>query len=300
MASNAQLAHVWAQNRHASGDGSNFFFCGPTIYSFGRHFPIARFTDATAGGLPVVLFTIENGWGGYTGRHIGHARNALHGLNVEVIECLEPGTRDGRHNSRELSQEDQHAANVEDYGARYLDALKAAALARSRGPQHIERAEQLRQWCALYCEAFALDVPAWVTDEAPANLPEIRARAAKHAAEEKDRKRAKLAGDAAEWRAGGRAELPYAYPDTLLRLSRNGRHVETSRGASVPVSDARRLWRLVAQCVATATGLTTPPPVAVGAFELRSISREGCCIVGCHTLDYSESLAFAAAQGWPL
>jgi hypothetical protein len=294
---NSQVAHVWAQQRKPEGEGSNFYFNGTTIYSFGGHFPIARFTDRTLDGQRVVLFTIENGWGGYTGRHIHHVYGALRGLPVRIIDCLEPATRSGRHNSRVLTQEAQHFNNLEDYAERFSAALLKASRARKHAELYVQRAEQIREWCAAYCEAFNLPVPQWVTDEIPTDLAGIKARAQETARMENERKRAELAAKVAEWRNGNTVSI-HEHPDTMLRLSRNGLKVETSRGAEVPVADARNLWRMVARCVATATGLKTPPPVSVGQFQLREIHADGTCIVGCHTLDYSETRAFASAQGW--
>jgi hypothetical protein len=294
---NSQVAHVWAQQRKPEGEGSNFYFSGDTIYSFGGHFPIARFTEQTVNESRVVLFTIENGWGGYTGRHINFARNALSGLDVCVIECLEPAARNGSHNSpRDLSEDDRHARNLADYETRYTKALASAAKARTHGPLHIERAEKMRVTCLLYCEAFDINPPAWTAEEISFDKDAARERVAQAI----ERKRAKMAKSVSEWRAGENRVFIDEYPDTLLRLSSNGLHVETSRGASVPVKDARNLWRMVSRAQRWNDPVNIPPskPFAVGDFELRNIRADGTCVVGCHTLTFEETRAFATAQGW--
>src|SRR5258708_2866708 len=52
---NGMVAHVWAQQTNEEGrsNNGNFYFRGDTIFSYGHHFPIARFSvDKT-----VVWFT---------------------------------------------------------------------------------------------------------------------------------------------------------------------------------------------------------------------------------------------------
>jgi len=68
---NQQVAHLWASGNKASGKGSNFYFEGDTIYSYGSHFPIAR--RITEG---FYLIT-ERGYSNSTSRHISCTRRAI-------------------------------------------------------------------------------------------------------------------------------------------------------------------------------------------------------------------------------
>jgi len=68
---NSQVAHIWAQNNNETAHGSNFYCEGGTIYSYGQHFPIARFTNG------VCLFTNQT-YSITTSQHISKARNALY------------------------------------------------------------------------------------------------------------------------------------------------------------------------------------------------------------------------------
>jgi hypothetical protein len=112
---------------------------------------------------------------------------------------------------------------------------------------------------------------------------------------------AALADAPRAWRAGEIASVPRG-ADTgrgvLLRLSRDGRAVETSEGATVPVTAARMLWRLVARCARTGNALRTPPPVRVGHFHLSHIEANGDATVGCHFIAYEEAHLFALSQRW--
>src|SRR5512146_2854588 len=121
FSNNREVAHVWAQQSQASGRGHNFYFDGPTIYSYGSHFPIARFVtnerDERA-----VLFTTRR-YSKSTSRHVSYAAQALYGLNVPVFNVRDvegdPPYRDG--------EADSVAA---EYRERIHARAKSAALAR--------------------------------------------------------------------------------------------------------------------------------------------------------------------------
>ncbi len=79
-------AHVWAaqSQEHGRSPKGQMYFHGKTIYSYGTHYPIARFTGATLNGQPVVLFNSEKN-SSTTETHRGCVRNALNGLAVAVF-----------------------------------------------------------------------------------------------------------------------------------------------------------------------------------------------------------------------
>lgn len=81
---NHMVAHVWAQQTQEFGRSSNgnFYFRGDTIYSYGTHFPIARFVTNAAGERAVLFTTDRNSV--TTAQHISDVRGALRGLPVEV------------------------------------------------------------------------------------------------------------------------------------------------------------------------------------------------------------------------
>jgi hypothetical protein len=99
------------------------------------------------------------------------------------------------------------------------------------------------------------------------------------------------------WIAGGELWDNASRDPVALRVNARG-YVETSHGAQVPTDAARMLWRMVARCKRTGKAVHTPPPVEVGAFQLRHIHANGDCQVGCHFIAYAAALEFATAQGW--
>lgn len=87
--SHDQTAHVWAQQNEETLDGRSsdgrMMFRGPTIYSYGTHFPIAHFTGKLDGnGRDVVLYNSQSR-SVSTSKHQSIVRGALHGLSVVVV-----------------------------------------------------------------------------------------------------------------------------------------------------------------------------------------------------------------------
>ncbi len=80
---NAQVARRWIKRIWNSSQGSNFFFEGPTIYSYGEHFPIATFC-MNDNGEEVILFT-QATYSNSTAKHIGHVRRVALDSGIPII-----------------------------------------------------------------------------------------------------------------------------------------------------------------------------------------------------------------------
>jgi hypothetical protein len=105
----------------------------------------------------------------------------------------------------------------------------------------------------------------------------------------------------ADWRARKISKLlAWNHPGFYLRMSRDKKYVETSRGAVVPVGDARKLFKLC-DLVRLGAGYvySSSLAVSVGPYALRIIEPNGDCVVGCHTLKYEEMEALHLANPEP-
>ena len=82
--SNDMLAHVWAQNNQAAGrsNNGNFYFKGPTLYSYGSHFVVGHHLPDG----PTLLNT--EGYSISTSGHRGDARQAVRGRDVIHVPQL--------------------------------------------------------------------------------------------------------------------------------------------------------------------------------------------------------------------
>lgn len=79
LKSHSDVAHAFAthgMDKDAYGEKGNMFFEGNTIYSYGRHFPIARFINYNT-----ILFTLD-GYSISTSKHISYVRGACSHLNL--------------------------------------------------------------------------------------------------------------------------------------------------------------------------------------------------------------------------
>lgn len=50
---NSMVAHLWANEKKESARGSNFFFEGRSIYSYGYHFEVGRIKEMKGGGTQI-------------------------------------------------------------------------------------------------------------------------------------------------------------------------------------------------------------------------------------------------------
>lgn len=331
---NAQMAHVWAQQTQPHGRSNSMKFDGSVGYSYQT--PVAHIMLDVEGNR--VLLIRENAWGQATGKHLSLYRDAVP-ASVPVFEV--PNVIEHRYNSSDVGAE-EHAANVRKLTADYT--AHAAAVLKSpcdsykvenvnEGGQLPTRAHLtlfgLAEVVAYYSACFALGLPAlpWREDADKAisrrdrllNDPKAMDKREKRrvANEERDaglrennRLRA-LARDAdqrkhlAEWRAGA-AMLYFHCADerggAYCRIV--GDELQTSRGAHAPmrdVVDALDLWRHF-----VTTGLTynyNPGtgelPIELGHFRVDSIDAAGNVIAGCHTFFRDELEALdVLAMAW--
>jgi hypothetical protein len=287
-----QISHLWAQQTLPRGKNSqgNFYFEGPTIFSYGSHFPIATFT--TVRGKRVVLLTTRTERVTTMGQ-INDVRNALRGLDVPVFNVADFGL------DAEAVQ-----SNMVEYKDRVTETAHKALRARTNGDMLRKDTVKLHAEAMAYADlmkarkALRFECPtfdqAWIDSVKAADAARrkrdavlIKARNAKIAAER--------AAAIAEWRSGeSDATSLIMSVDTMLRV--HGDVVQTSRGASVPVEDAKRAIRFVTIRRGKEwhrNGEQCP----VGHFQLDSIDTEGNVWAGCHFIKWPEIVHLAGLLG---
>lgn len=82
MKTNAEIAHIWANQLEYKGQQANLFYQGKTIYSYGYHFPIAKHINHKT-----VLITTR-GYSNSTAKHINLVRSAI--SHKDLIFCFNP------------------------------------------------------------------------------------------------------------------------------------------------------------------------------------------------------------------
>lgn len=80
---NSQLVHDYAHQIHTSGKGSNLFYEGRTLYSYGHHFPICHITRGKTG--EEILFWNNASYSNTTAKHQAKASRATrHMVRIDI------------------------------------------------------------------------------------------------------------------------------------------------------------------------------------------------------------------------
>ena len=282
---NSQVAHAWANQTKDKAKGSSYYFDGPVIYSYGRHFPIAAH-HTTPSGAAVILFTTHT-YGNTTAKHINHTRRAIPG-SIPVFNVVDVGDprAGGQWAIREHGAPD-HAANIAHYAGRITENIEKAKRARTYGAHYLDMAGGLIKEHNDYIDVWTIDAPKVnIKSMIPAaELDAINARAAKYKAEaeERERKRrekaaADEAADLALWTAGGDIRRSFYNSEVKLRIK--GDKVETSRGADVTIDTARR-------AIGAWQARTIEAGYKLNGFTVAEVFPDHI-IIGCHNISAAE------------
>ena len=292
---NSQIAHLWANQSRPRGTGSNFFFEGPELYSYGKHFMVGRILPS---GVAVLA---TRGYSPTTQRHQSYARSAVRHLTR--VYCNDPA--------------DSAATNARvarDAIVAELAAMQKPRIRQATKDKHAAEALHLAEQFNAYLAALGAEgvgtEPVDVTALGDLAAAAARAEEAQRAMEAERRKAraAALADTLAKWRTGEvlqasslwglppalrlraipltRDSAPWAVPSTI---------VETSHGASIPVADALKLWPIILRVKGGSKDYTPGEPL--GDYRLTQIRTDGSIRVGCHDIAFSELQAIALQLG---
>lgn len=140
IVSGKQVASLWASQAQseAFNQGRTLFFRDSGIYSYGRHFPIARHMKAPNGHV-FVAFTTQ-GYSVTTAKHMSWVRNTLKG--VSIVPCHNPDTF-------------EPVSAAQDLEASAMEHEDKAKRARTQWAKEYNTAEALR------LQGLAADVREW-------------------------------------------------------------------------------------------------------------------------------------------
>lgn len=297
-----KVGQEWGRNSQG-----NLYFDRETIYSYGSHFPIARHVKSESGRKRAVLFTTRT-CSNTTARHCSAVRKAIpDGSNVFHVPIV-------------VSQygNEGHGDNLRHYASEIAENMSkySRALMRYSVDRYFNAASNWYAERLAYARFFGLKVDKIIK---PVRVASVETRAdnytakadARNAAQwereraaraERERIEAlELPVKIAEWRGGAYVSFGYgSNVPTLLRLSDDGSEVETSRGARVPIDDARKALRFARAIVARGVEWKrNGEQFAVGMYQLDRISVNGDILAGCHHIkrDEWERLAPQIEQG---
>lgn len=304
--SNSELPHIWAAQSQDSGRTSNgsFYFDGPTIYSYGRHFPIATIDGEN------VFFTLRS-YSNTTGKHIGKTRAAVSHKNFIFVWEVPVG------NFLYLTQ--THDANFYAWKRELSEVVKELGNKRIRNiGSRVNDAKRIISQIEKYCQYFKLPVKdkelkkLIETAENPQFVEMARAAAEKQAAaHERKVKEAARAYDVyiEMWRERRDEEIN-ELPDntkslisfyanqaaayTRLRFNPDTERVETSKGVEIPAEIAKRAYFALNGCLSSScNGLSIP----VLHYTITETGKD-YIKAGCHTIPKTDVQYIASVLNW--
>jgi hypothetical protein len=282
VVTNSEVPHLWAHKSQSDARNStgSLFFENETIYSYGKHFPIAKHVT-NARGESAVLFTTCD----YSITTSGHKSNVSCSIPFGAL-VFHVDLSSLANTWREFNP----AARIPEYNESIQECERKAARARSEWSRDYE----LRRAAELHAEATAFkafydlseNVVPLTTDleTVKAAVKADTARKAKETRELKAKLQIENATRVRQWLDGESVHLPYDL-DTMLRI-KNG-VVETSRGASFPVEHARRGLMLVESVKASGqTWVTNGHTCHLGVYKIDRVDANGTVRAGCHVVKY--------------
>jgi len=283
---NHEIPHLWAHQTQdeARNSTSSFYFDGPTIYSYGSHFPIARLVTNERGER-AVLFTTAH----HSVTTSGHCSAVASAIPADVPVFRVPHLRNS------WGDLPNHADNVESYVRRISELLSKAKRARVHRDWYQREALGLREQLQRYVTFFDLsDVAVPESDE----LDALQSWIAAHEEEER-RRREEAARLAEEERRRDQAERiqrfrsgdPHAsyIPGVSPMLRVIGDEVQTSLGARFPVSHALRALTFVRRVRESGQEyIHNGHTVHLGHYVIDRIEPDGTVHAGCHVVKWEE------------
>ena len=281
--------HVFAQRVQDRGRSSNVFFEEKdTAYSYGRHFPLAKFYDRK--GKTVVLIN-NTSYSVTTSKHQSQARSALsHYMQIEV-------------RNPEIYRND-HKENLAYFEKRILEYSTKAQKAVKNGKHYLSMEKRWIDEGNKYIEFFGIRRKPFKSLFNTKQVKELIEKQRIESAEERKAKREREERERKEneenrqlWLLGEYNGWKSIYGPIMLRL-KDAETVETSKGATFPLSHAKLALHKIRQCVKNGTAWhRNGSEIRLATFHIDSINEQGTVKAGCHTVEYTEIERFAQSVG---
>jgi hypothetical protein len=258
VVSNHDVAHLFALQSQSEAMNSNrsFYFEGTELFSYGRHFCIAKFADANT-----LLFT-ERSYSNSTAKHINYAWQAT--SHIRKIHCAFPAG--------------SHAENFNWWKARANEQLEL--LKRSRKPEkYVAELLRIEDKAKKYSEYFGIEVDS--------KLQALVSIQDKEKAEEYTREAERLEQERIAKEHKKELILFREFKRNSI-YTRNGfdyirvdlDHFETSQGVRIPIAVGLAFYKYLSAGKITAGD-------KLMQYEVRDVNKESISI-GCHTITFKE------------
>ena len=281
--SNSELCHVYAQQEQPEGKGSNLFFEGPAIYSYGHHFLLGLFLTNDSG--KTLLLVNTHHYSCSTAAQQSHLRRAISHLDTLYLPWLyNELAYNVKWSQKTFAEKMKHQTDhLTGIWMRELSDI-GKKLSKARKPEiHIQTAQVWEAQIQEYFDFIEAPIPEnliqvlEIAHPTPAQIEAIREREK----EEASRKAAKTAEQVRKWLNFETDNSGTPHPD-ILRSS--GDLVETSRGIKMTKAQAINIYHQLRDQE------LKPGSRILDNYTVTSIN--GTVKIGCHTFDTSYLLTF--------
>lgn len=283
FSSNSELCHVYAQQEQPEGKGSNLFFEGPAIYSYGHHFLLGIFLTNDSGETKILVN--NHHYSSSTAKHRSHLNRAISHLDTLYLPWLHNELAYNVKWSQKPFSEKMEQ-QTEKLTGNWLNELSDTSkkLAKARKPEiHIQTAQFWESQIQSYFDFIEAPIPdiliqaLEIAHPTPAQIEAIREREK----EEARRKAAKTAEHVRKWINFETDNSGTPHPD-ILRTS--GDIVETSRGIRMTKAQALNIYHQLRDQE------LKPGARVLDHYTVTSIN--GTVKIGCHEFKTSYLLTF--------
>jgi len=286
--SKSDVAHYWANQVQESGrvSGGNFYFRGPSIFSYGSHFEIARHV-VNKKGKKACLFTTRS-YSNSTHKHVNAVSHAASHLNKIYVP------------TNDLSNNE---ANFKEWTE--LIETQARKLVSARKPEiYLNQIDYLKNQVNNYCKYFETK-PSKLLAKAMLigsgddfkQFTAKKVQALKNEAAKNKRKALKAwKVEEGKFRAFEINRI-YGRIDTdILRFNTVSQRVQTSQGVEIPVQIAKDFYLYILSII-NGVGACVDCDSKILNYDVKSIDKDKI-VIGCHTIKIDECNTIAKQLGW--
>jgi len=305
---NQMVAHNWANQTSKGKRGSNFFYEGKSIYSYGHHFEVGRLVETEKGNEIVLLQS--GSYSQSTNRHQSYARQACN--HIESFDFPLGNRQLNILSGASLTNNDFIRA-FNAYGNIVIESSKKAMRSRKYSDLHLKDAvKAVDDWNKLkfYFPKLTKGIKR-LTLPSDVQIKKLNDKDKAERAKERKEKQARIERDENAW-LNYETNYVSRIARCLLRQRQvhvNGNvtslvdEVETSHGARVPLQDAKLFFNAIKRFKDSPKACLEQfrPGVQkafkVGNFRLSNLTPKGANI-GCHFIAWTEMERFATQMGW--
>jgi hypothetical protein len=287
FSSHSELAHVFAQRNQTEGRANSMFFENDVIYSYGRHFELAKFIDYNN---KKYLFVNTYSYSNSTSKHQGHTIGAINKTIVDKIFYFDFKNKGYSYNtyySFELNKESLKEtildliSKAKEQFEKQLRARENSYL-NTQGLAYIEQAQSLLNEFYMILEGEEINLSNSIYE-----LSELIEQSKNKAFQieqtreqrNKERRAKEIEREAEFLSKWINKEYNYPLYNLPVHVRINGEELQTSHGAKVPLKEALIMFKGILEG-------KNYEGKKIGMFTVDK-QHEDFIKIGCHTIYFN-------------